>query len=138
MKITLSNQQFLPIKLILKIHTDKFLKCFTASQNLLCLLFNSIATQQLNSIFASVDTSVNSARELVDIISNNSLNQSEIIIGLAYVHLVLILYAFIILCYFRCCHLWRIKKMNIKLSGTQENQFATSHDTTEHSSQISG
>ena len=105
LKITLSNQQFLPIKLVLKIHTANFLKCFTASQNLLCLLFNSIATQQLNSIFASVDTSVNSARELVDIISNNSLNQSEIIIGLAYVHLVLILYAFIILCYFRCCHL---------------------------------
>ena len=56
------------MKLILKIRTAKFLKCFTASQNLLCLLFNSIATQQLNSIFASVDISVNSARELVDII----------------------------------------------------------------------
>ena len=68
MKIALSNQQFLPIKLILKIRTAKFLKCFTASQSLLCLLFNSIAAQQLNSVLASVDTSVNSARELVEII----------------------------------------------------------------------
>jgi hypothetical protein len=65
------NFNILPIKQQLSIRTAKFLQCFTASENTLCLLFNNIATQQLNSIFSCVDVSVNSTRKLVDNIYAN-------------------------------------------------------------------
>ena len=60
------NFNFLPVKQLLKIRTAKFLQRFAASENALCLLFNNVANQQLNTIFMSVDISVKSTRELVD------------------------------------------------------------------------
>lgn len=62
------NFMLLPIKQQLKIRSAKFLNCFIASQNLLCSLFNNIAAHHVNSIYKSVDASVNSTRELVDTI----------------------------------------------------------------------
>ena len=65
------NLNFLPVKQLLKIRTAKFLQRFTASENVLCLMFNNVAGQQLKSIFMSVDSSVNSTRKLVDTITEH-------------------------------------------------------------------
>jgi hypothetical protein len=44
---------FLPMQLQLTIRTARFLNVFVASQSHICLLFESVATRQLNSIFSN-------------------------------------------------------------------------------------
>jgi hypothetical protein len=47
----------LPIKMQLLLRTARFLQKFSASENILCLLFNNIAVEQLNSILLQYDVS---------------------------------------------------------------------------------
>ena len=58
--------QLLSIQRQLTIRTAKFLQAFAASENRICLLFNSIATHQLNIIMSSF--SVTSTGQLINVI----------------------------------------------------------------------
>ena len=59
------NFNFLSIQRQLLIRTAKFLQAFAASENRICLLFNSNATKQLNIILSSV--SVTSTGQLINV-----------------------------------------------------------------------
>jgi hypothetical protein len=60
------NFNFLPIKLQLTIRTAKFLQTFAASENSLCSLFQSNATMQLNCMFSSCGSNINTACQLTN------------------------------------------------------------------------
>ena len=58
------ENNFSTVRQLVKIRTAKLLRCFTASENALRLIFNEVAFKRLNSIFMFVDFSVNPTQSL--------------------------------------------------------------------------
>jgi hypothetical protein len=71
------NFGFLPIESQLVIRTANFLQKFVASENSLCLLFNKVATHQLNTLFARFGYDVKSAHQLSILINDRFYNSSS-------------------------------------------------------------
>jgi len=69
---------FLSIKSLLHVRTARFLQKFSASENVLCSLFELTARQQLSDIFNCYNTSISTACQLYNFVYDQLLNDDVV------------------------------------------------------------